>query len=550
MNSKEKNYILSKYLIAAYAQLGVKYAFVSPGSRNTPLMLALSDQSEINVYNIIDERSSGYMALGIAKAHDKPALLITTSGTAVSNLFPSIVEAYMSSVPMIILTADRPKNLVGTGANQTINQYNIFNNYVKNFIDFSNIKKFTQEIIFNIAIDSYNHSMEENSGPIHINIPFNIPLYVDNRNKIKFKENKLSKLKSIQDAHNKFKIPNFTKYLRPIIICTDDKEKDIISIANQFNIPVLMECLGSRFLKKYDNIISSYEFILNHCKLDPDLIIRFGKKPISNTLNNFLDKNRDITYLITEKLFNDDAKNIIECQTSIFLEQFIKRKFKYNISWLNSLIIKQKKIKRYINNFFKTPRDHEGYIINKILSFFPLNSNLMIGNSSPIRDLDNFTFNSSSKINVFSNRGASGIDGIISTSMGLALKQKKHNFLILGDISFFYDVSALLSNMEISINLNIIILNNNGGHIFDRLEGLSSEKDYSKYWLTPVNLNIKDIAKTFHCKYLKLNYKTLAKADSSIFSNKGINLIEIKINSDQHHLENKAIDSGIKKQLI
>ena len=104
--------------------------------------------------------------------------------------------------------------------------------------------------------------------------------------------------------------------------------------------------------------------------------------------------------------------------------------------------------------------------------------------------------------------------------------------------------------MEISINLNIIILNNNGGHIFDRLEGLSSEKDYSKYWLTPVNLNIKDIAKTFHCEYLKLDYKTLAKSDSSIFSNKGINLIEIKINSDQHYLENKAIDSGIKKQLI
>ena len=153
-----------------------------------------------------------------------------------------------------------------------------------------------------------------------------------------------------------------------------------------------------------------------------------------------------------EKLFNDDAKNIIECQTSIFLEQFITSQFKYNISWLNGLIVKQNIIKRYINNFFKTPRDHEGYVINKILSILPLNSNLMIGNSSPIRDLDKFTFNSSSKINVFSNRGASGIDGIISTSIGLALEQKKHNFLILGDISFFYDLSALLSHKEISIN--------------------------------------------------------------------------------------------------
>ena len=231
MNNKEKNYILSKCLISAYAQLGIKHAFVSPGSRNTPLMLALSDQSEIKVYNVIDERSSGYMALGIAKANDKPALLITTSGTAVSNLFPSIVEAYMSSFPMIILTADRPKKLVGTGANQTINQYNIFNNYVKKFIDFSNIKEFNQETIFNIAIDACNRSMEANRGPVHINIPFNTPLYVHNRNKIQFKKNKLSKLESIQDSQDHYKIPNFKKYRTRMV--TSNLSNDVFEVLDE-----------------------------------------------------------------------------------------------------------------------------------------------------------------------------------------------------------------------------------------------------------------------------------------------------------------------------
>lgn len=134
--------------------------------------------------------------------------------------------------------------------------------------------------------------------------------------------------------------------------------------------------------------------------------------------------------------------------------------------------------------------------------------------------------------------------------MGLSLNQKKYNFLILGDISFFYDVSALINHIQVPINLNIIILNNNGGHIFDRLEGLSKEKNYSKYWLTPLDLNIKAIAKTFHCKYLKLNYKTLASKDSSIFLDKGIKLIEIKINSDRHQLANKAIERRIKKELV
>ena len=185
MNNKQKNYFLSKCLIKAYGELGVKYAFVSPGSRNTPLMLALSDQTKIKVYNIIDERSSGYMALGAAKINNRPSLLITTSGTAVSNLFPSIVEGSMSSVPMIILTADRPKHLVGTGANQTINQHNIFNNYVNNFIDFCDIHDFNQTAIFNIAIETYEQSIDKNRGPIHINIPFDFHLNIHDRATIK-----------------------------------------------------------------------------------------------------------------------------------------------------------------------------------------------------------------------------------------------------------------------------------------------------------------------------------------------------------------------------
>ena len=166
MNDKQKNYFLSKVLIEAYAQLGVEFAFVSPGSRNTPLMLALSDQKKIEVYNVVDERSSGYMALGAAKmsfsdftSMNKPALLITTSGTAVSNLFPSVTEAYMSSVPMLILTADRPKHLINTGANQTINQNNIFKGYVSDFIDTSALKDFNQKSISQLAVDSYKKSI-------------------------------------------------------------------------------------------------------------------------------------------------------------------------------------------------------------------------------------------------------------------------------------------------------------------------------------------------------------------------------------------------------
>ena len=544
MNNNEKNYLLSKKVIKAYSDLGVVCAFVSPGSRNTPLMLALSDQQKIKVYNIIDERSSGYIALGLSKVSKVPPLLITTSGTAVSNLFPSIVEGFMSNTPMIVLTADRPKNLIGTGSNQTINQTNIFKGYVNTFIDTSDIKN---KNIFNIVTKSYYQAMGYyglNKGPIHINIPFDTPLHLNKRSEIAIKKDNTFNLEE-NNCNSKSIELKINKYSRPIIICTNYAHMNVILFAEKFNIPIFMECLGSRFIKKSKAIISSYNFILNYCEINPDIIFRFGSKPISKVLNNFIKKNKDIEYLITDKIFNDDAKNIIDYNSLINL--FVNNKVKYDNSWIESLIKKQKKIKNYIDKFFTNPVHHEGYIIDKIISMIPLDSNLIIGNSSPIRDLDKFTFNKSLNINIFANRGASGIDGLISTSLGISLHKQSHTFLILGDISFFYDMSSL--SIAIPCNLTIIILNNKGGHIFDRLEGLSKEKDYSKYWLTPQDLNIRSIANAFKCNYAQINYRELRKEKFKVFLDKGINLIEINIDSEKHHLNNKEIEKNIKKIL-
>tara|TARA_B110000014_G_C20056172_1_gene549710 strand:- start:741 stop:1304 length:564 start_codon:yes stop_codon:yes gene_type:complete len=187
----------------------------------------------------------------------------------------------------------------------------------------------------------------------------------------------------------------------------------------------------------------------------------------------------------------------------------------------------------------------------------------MIGNSSPIRDLDKFTFNEQKYINrVFSNRGVSGIDGLISTSIGLSIgydpynryenaarkrNDNRCNILILGDISFFHDISTLINQRHIPSNLTVIILNNNGGHIFDRLEGLKKEKDYSKYWLTPSDLDIKNIAKAFQCDYMKINYKNLSKIN---FASQGIKLVEILINSNEHQVVNDLLDKEVKKLFI
>ena len=551
-----KNYILSKTLISSYSKLGVRHAFISPGSRSTPLVLALSDQKKIKTYNIIDERSSGYIGLGLSKLSKNPVLIITTSGTAVTNLFPSIVEAYMSCAPMIILTADRPKKLVNTGSNQTINQYNIFGHYAK-FFDLSNLKNMNENKVSSIALDSYKNAMgfsSKNKGPVHLNIPFDSPLYMDKRAQIKLKE-PLFSANDLQDKKKtmKMKFPNLDNFLKPLIILTDTKDKKVILLAEKYNIPIFMECRGLRYIKKSKNIISGYEFILKNKSLKPDIILRFGNKPISNVMNQFIDKNNKIVYLIKEnEVLNDDAKHIIPCDIDTLTNEFNNKKPKFNIAWLKSIIEDDIRIKNYFNLFFKSSKHHEGYIIHKIISSLPKKSNLMIGNSSPIRDLDKFTFNDSLGVNIFSNRGVSGIDGLISTSIGISMNNKKNNFLILGDISFFYDVSSLINHASIASNLTIFILNNHGGQIFNRLEGLKNEKKYKQHWLTPINLNIKDLAEAFKCGYFKISSKTYKNINNIIIKSqkvKGIKLIEIDINADKSLKINDKIDQEIAKIL-
>ena len=180
----------------------------------------------------------------------------------------------------------------------------------------------------------------------------------------------------------------------------------------------------------------------------------------------------------------------------------------------------------------------------------------MVGNSSPIRDLDSFTFNLDKKINIYSNRGASGIDGLISTAIGVSINNKSFNALIIGDVSFYYDLTALNIANNIPVSLAIFVINNNGGHIFDRLDGLKnqSKSNYEKYWLTPVNLDIKSIAKAFNCHYHKIDLNQYEKIDKIInqvnIKDKKINLIEIMVDSEKHHLDNKEIEDRIKQLFI
>ncbi|MAR15408.1 MAG: 2-succinyl-5-enolpyruvyl-6-hydroxy-3-cyclohexene-1-carboxylic-acid synthase [Candidatus Marinimicrobia bacterium] len=556
-SNSQKNFVFSKTIISYFVAHGIKYAFISPGSRNTPLTQALLNNKDIKTYSIVDERSSVYVALGKIKSDRLkcPVLIVTTSGTAVANLFPGIVEAYMSKIPIIIITADRPKRLIGTGANQTIYQNKIFGKYAKFFDGSPYIKNLSDQLggfikeIYSVAMNVDTEDSLPLPTPVHLNVPFDEPLIQKSNS-----DNLLVLEKFIKKDSNKIDsytdMPEIKNFSKMIIVCTDICDIKIIKAAENLHIPIFMECRSLRFGIKSKNIISSYELILKNCNIKPDIILRFGSRPISRALNDFIDKNK--TYLIQgyyEKVYDKSSW----VNSNEVFKNLNKSKINIDKLWFNKLIKMQKIVENKIQSFFKAPKCHEGYIINTIISTMPKNSNLMIGNSSPIRDLDTFTFNLDKKINIYSNRGASGIDGLISTAIGMSINKKSFNTLIVGDVSFYYDLTALNIAKNIPINLTIFIINNNGGHIFDRLDGLKNQDktNFEKYWLTPINLDIKSVAKVFDCSYQKINLNQYKKLDLVISQlntkDKKINLVEIIVNSEKHHSNNEELENKIKK---
>jgi len=512
---------------------------ISPGSRNTPLIQAFTSDKYFNNYSHIDERISGFFALGQSKITKKPSVIVTTSGTAVANLLPSVIEADLSMTPLIILSSDRPKKLIKTGENQTINQYKIFDNFIRNKIHIES--PFQSEDILIKKINSIiciangaNHNKA--SGPVHINIAFDEPLLDKKTNiKIKIINNKISYIPK------KINLPKFKK---PIIVCgqldSTDYYNKIIALSKQFNAPIFADTISQvRLWKKHSNIMCHYDFYIDKIDDNPDIIIRFGKKPTSKKLNNFLKKLKNKIYLVSNHMrYNDDAKNSIHTLDLINNHNADKNWFEYIKKF-------ESKISELLNKYLNDTNFFEGNIIASIIRNCKKKDNLFIGNSLIVRNLEKYCTNTNQKINIFTNRGASGIDGIISTAMGVASKNyNSRNILIIGDVSFYYDLNALILNKN-KINLAIIIINNNGGQIFSTLDYKNKIRNFDKFLITKTDIKIKNICKLLSIKYNRLSSIKMIHAKlNSIINKKGIKIIEVKCDITK----TLKIEKNIKKE--
>jgi 2-succinyl-5-enolpyruvyl-6-hydroxy-3-cyclohexene-1-carboxylate synthase len=558
-----RNITWTETFVDVLASAGIKYACISPGSRSTPLTYALV-KSKIKSFVHIDERSGGFFATGLARITGYPVVLVCTSGTAAAEYYPAIIEAYQQRIPLIVCTADRPTGAFLKGMNQTINQDNIYKNHIQWFVDAGTPDPLNLNKIRSIAVKALDECLGSNR-PVHINFPFDKPFEPDNYTD----ETDQQPLKHIsykpvvrhspvpdleQTAASVISEPDGLITVGPSPLSASFREA-LIKLSDTTGYPILADGasqmrygeISSRIFTNYDPIIRSGYFK----KYKPSLILHFGRNMTSKAYEDFLYTYNGRKYIIN--YFGDafDPAGKYDAVISADEEIFVNGLNSYldaanfgrsNSSWfikLSEAEAESCRIKKEVIQNEEFP--DEGRIITEIIPLLPDNCSLMLSNSMPIRDFDYFAQQGSKKINIFHNRGASGIDGIISTALGIAALGEK-TVLITGDLAFYHDMNGLIASRSYNIPLIVILINNNGGGIFRALP-ISKHKDiFAEFFTTPHNLEFRKFVEGYDGFYKKIeSWSDLENTFLQALRSEQLSVLEITTDAEKSLNEQKKV---------
>lgn len=487
---------------------GITHVVICPGSRSAPLVQAFAGDALFQCFSIIDERSAGYMALGMARQLARPVVLICTSGTASLNFFPAIAEAFYQKTPLLVLTADRPPELLNQQDGQMIMQNNVFGRHVLLSLETphsgttTRMAKETSDIMH----QAIRVCMAKPSGPVHINIPLREPLY----GYIKTKPNTVRKAISVADIQETPAHP--TKQLASLVDAWQKAKRKLIligqypsdnalftqllNLSEHGDVVILSDVLSNQ---QRMNTAPCFDFMISHAEgsvahnLKPDLILSFGGPVLSKSLKIWLKSFKP------QHHFRIDAGNekVNTYQNVTHSINAVPVEVLSTISgWKTNAVTTWKKLWQQLNTLAETRIDsfvqqsgmNELSATAAIMNQLPDACDFHIGNSSVIRYV---SYSGKLKPSVLANgnRGTSGIDGCTSTAVGAAMVNNRLTVLLTGDLSFFYDRNALWLN-KVPSNLKIIVINNQGGGIFTLIDGPPDNKKLLPYFTTPISQKI------------------------------------------------------------
>ena len=534
-------------LVDEFYQLGVRHAVFSPGSRSTTMAMLFKEHEGFETYMNIDERSASFMALGIAKAHKEPTVLVCTSGSAVAHYLPAILEAQYTGIPLVVLSADRPHTLLHVGAPQTVDQHKIFGTAVNYFEELA-VPQESHYYTYprQVARKAYMKAMDTKKGPVHINVPLFEPLVPElSRNHFEAGRSSFKVVKpnyggafSCDDGNNLLE-----RYERILILAGPqidiDEAETIRSFGEALQAPILADPLSNvRGCGASDVVISTYDALLAgqalwH-ELKPDCVIQFGQIVVSKRVQQMIASWTDVEYIEvnpTMDSMNPTGKTTMHVQASIDVFTHLYGKNNSSDTYLNIWQRLEQEGKKQLSSAINEPHCFEGRTIRELQQYIPENGQIFVANSMTIRDFDYFWFSGGSRAVLYGNRGVNGIDGTISTALGLAVNGRP-TYLVTGDLSLFHDLNGLAVAKTHNLNLTIILHNNNGGGIFEYLPQKGT-KHFDYLFSTSQGLDYSGAAKLYGCGYTKISSPNeLSSVLANVSQETGVHIIEIPTNRE------------------
>ncbi|MBW4540479.1 MAG: 2-succinyl-5-enolpyruvyl-6-hydroxy-3-cyclohexene-1-carboxylic-acid synthase [Myxacorys chilensis ATA2-1-KO14] len=556
LDFRNTNTLWASILTETLARLGLKTAVICPGSRSAPLAIAFARHPNIAAIPVLDERSASFFALGIAKRTGQPVVLVCTSGTAAANFYPAVIEARESRVPLLVLTADRPPELRNCNAGQVIDQQKIFGSYASYVeVALPSLERSMLAYWRQTIVQAWERSRYPVAGVVHLNLPFRDPLppiQQDGMSEIadQFPHDFFDHVRSVDDLVWEAKsltwsMPDAGR--RGIIIAGVAQPKDAerycaatSHLSKALGMPVLAEGLSPvrNHARLQPYLISTYDAILRNAdlaeKLAPEVVIRIGEMPTSKELRQWLAVHQPKQYVIDPGGDrNLDPLHGKTIHIPISVEHITPPETGLGDSqYLNVWLMAESNTRRNVDQTLAAEASlFEGKAAWLLSQHLPRQTPLFVSNSMPVRDVEFFWQPSDRAIQPFFNRGANGIDGTLSTALGIAHEQSA--VLLTGDLALLHDTNGFLLQLAQGVtsqksHLTIILINNNGGGIFNMLPISQFDPPFEEFFATPQNIDFAKLCQTYEVQYECIQTWEQFTQRLNPLPTEGIRLLELK----------------------
>ena len=562
LDFRNVNTLWASVLVETLFRLGLKTAIICPGSRSAPLAIAFAQHPNIETMAILDERSAAFFALGLSKQSGIPVGLVCTSGTAGANFYPAVIEAKESRVPLLLLTADRPPELRHCHAGQAIEQVHLFGHYPNWQIELSLPE--TDPTMLSYLRQTLSHAWKRSqfpiSGPVHLNIPFREPLAPTPENAVMLQEKEwnqadffaaVTRLPSVTDPVMPFP-ESWQPGKRGIIVagvatarCPQQYSLAVAELSRQLEYPVLAEALSPlrNYQGVFPNVIATYDLILRNQTLaetlKPEIVIQLGELPTSKELRSRLSRWNPEHWVIDPSGENLDPLHgktrYLPTSVESLMQHHQPRSRQLDNPEFPAYYQRWFQIEEQVQQRIQTAMDSVDWLLEGKASWLlsqllPPETHLFIANSMPVRTMEWFWMPNNQGIFPLFNRGANGIDGTLSTALGGTYGHS--GVLLTGDLALLHDTNGFLLRQQFKGQLTIILINNNGGGIFEMLPIAEFDPPFEQYFATPQNIDFARLCHTYDVEHEKVtSWDQFKQSIKSLGDYKpGIRLLELSTN--------------------